>query len=287
VRKLATAIALFFAVITPRLSFADEPTPPLQECGNTAFGEIIYCSVAKDGTIVRFVSSGGNSAPKRETTGGATTTVKYVTYTRLTSDADGKPCITTGYVEAGVVPSDLAPDSNQNHTEINGGNNLTGSYPPCPQQNGSPGELGPVLTQAIVAAQAWAQRVTLPKPRPSIAPGRALTGKLAYLETNGRLSLTYTEDTIFGPLVIDAHGSYTVAWGDGVTTGPHAFEGQPWPDGRITHEYINVGSYNIVVTEKWTATWSLDGDSGVLRSLQTTGTINNFPVEQLQAVIGR
>lgn len=37
--------------------------------------------------------------------------------------------------------------------------------------------------------------------------------------------------------------------------------------------------------EKWTADWSLGGESGVLRTLQTTGTINDFPVQQIQAVI--
>jgi hypothetical protein len=84
-----------------------------------------------------------------------------------------------------------------------------------------------------------------------------------------------------------ASGSYTVDWGDGTSTGPHKFEGKAWPDGRITHDYIDVGSYNIVVTEKWTANWSLGGESGTLRTLQTTGRIDNFPVEQLQAVIGR
>jgi hypothetical protein len=64
-------------------------------------------------------------------------------------------------------------------------------------------------------------------------------------------------------------------------------EGRPWPTGQITHEYLRIGSYNVVVTERWTAHWSLDGESGTLRTLQTTGTINNFPVEQIQAVIGR
>ncbi|MGI8984962.1 MAG: hypothetical protein ACR2HM_10620 [Acidimicrobiales bacterium] len=139
----------------------------------------------------------------------------------------------------------------------------------------------------MVAARAWDQRVQLPKPQPSIAPGRAITGKTSYLETKGRVSFTYTEDTVFGPLQITARGSYGVAWGDGETSGPHAFEGQPWPGGQITHEYVNVGSYDIVVTEKWTATWSLDGESGILRSLQTTGRIDDFPVQQIQAVIVR
>lgn len=138
----------------------------------------------------------------------------------------------------------------------------------------------------MVAARYW-ERIPLPKPQPSIAPGRAITGKPAYLETNGELAHTYSTDTIFGPLEIVAEGSYTINWGDGESTGPYSFEGRPWPDGRITHEYQWIGSYDIVVTERWTANWRFGGESGVLRTLQTTGRIDDFPVEQIQAVIGR
>ena len=138
----------------------------------------------------------------------------------------------------------------------------------------------------MIAARYW-ERVPLPKPQPVIAPGRAITGKLAYLETRGEVARTYTNATAFGPLEIIAKGAYTVSWGDGETTGPHAFEGKAWPDGRITHDYLHVGTFDIVVTERWTATWRLGGESGVLRTLQTTGRIDDFPVEQIQAVIRR
>ena len=138
----------------------------------------------------------------------------------------------------------------------------------------------------MVAARYW-ERVPLPTPQPAIAPGRAITGKVAYLETKGAVARTYFNDTTFGPLQIVARGSYSVDWGDGETSGPHSFEGMPWPDGRITHDYVKIGAYDIVVTERWTATWRLGGESGNLRTLQTTGRIDDFPVEQIQAVIGR
>jgi len=78
----------------------------------------------------------------------------------------------------------------------------------------------------------------------------------AYLETRGSTTHTYTEpNTPFGPLEIVAHGTYYVDWGDGEHSGPHPDEGGPWPDGRITHEYLRVGAYDVVVTERWTA-WS-------------------------------
>ena len=138
----------------------------------------------------------------------------------------------------------------------------------------------------MLARRYW-EEVPLPHPRPQIAPGRAITGKLAYLETNGQTRHVYTNSTVFGPLEIVATGSYMVDWGDGEKSGPHAFEGKPWPDGRITHEYQKVGAYDIVVTERWTATWRLGGNGGVLRELRTTGRIDDFPVQQIQAVIGR
>jgi hypothetical protein len=96
---------------------------------------------------------------------------------------------------------------------------------------------------------------------------------------------TYTNSTPFGPLEIVATGAYYVDWGDGESSGPHSFEGKPWPDGEITHDYVWARTYDIVVTERWTATWHLGGQSGVLRELRTSGTIDDFPARQIQAVI--
>ena len=213
-------------------------------------------------------------------------TTKYLPYNRLATGSDGQPCVTTGYYAEGTSPNDAAITDpvTQNVQDIHGLPPL--EYPPCPVRPRVPGEPAPVETPAMVAMRYWEQ-VPLPKPAPSIAPGRAITGKLAYLETRGEVAHTYTSSTIFGQLTIVASGSYVVDWGDGSTSGPHAFEGAPWPNGRITHDYLDVGSYDIVVTERWTARWSLGGESGMLRTLQTTGRIDNFPVQQIQAVIGR
>ena len=191
--------------------------------------------------------------------------------------------MTTGYYRAGTVPTDGVRTDlvTQNVLDIHG---LPLEFPPCPEQPPAPGEPAPVETPSMIARRYW-ERVPLPRPQPAIAPGRAITGKLAYLETRGEIGHTYTNDTVFGQLVIVATGSYVIDWGDGETSGPHSFEGKPWPDGQITHDYLNVGTYDVVVTERWTATWRLGGESGVLRTLQTTGRIDDFPVEQIQAVI--
>jgi hypothetical protein len=159
--------------------------------------------------------------------------------------------------------------------------NIFADYPPCPAQPQAGGQARQ-LSPAEYAARFW-QDVPLPSPQPHIAPGWAITGKLAYLETRGQLAHSYTRDTPIGLLSVNATGRYYVDWGDGTTTGPHG-EGGPWPDGRITHEYIDVGVYDVVVTERWTATWRLGAESGDLSELRTAGRIDDFPVEQIQAV---
>lgn len=226
-----------------------------------------------------------NAATNSVGSGG--TTRKYFPYNRLVTGADGQPCVTTGYYAEGTSPNDAAITDpvTQNVQDIH---NLPAlEYPPCPVQAGSPRESAPVETPSMIAMRYWEQ-VRLPKPDPYVAPGRAITGKIAYLETRGVVTRTYTNPTtVYGQLVIVASGSYEVDWGDGTTTGPHSYEGGAWPEGRITHVYRDVGSYNIVVREKWTATWSLGGERGLLRTLGTAGNINDFPVEQIQAVVGR
>ena len=138
-----------------------------------------------------------------------------------------------------------------------------------------------------VADEFW-RDMPLPTPDPYIAPGKAITGMYAYLETRGTTSYTFTEDdTPFGPLKIVATGAYYVDWGDGYRTGPYEYEGKPWRDGRIKHEYIWVGRYDVVVTERWTATWDFARETGTLTELRTAGRIDDFPVEQIQAVIYR
>lgn len=199
---------------------------------------------------------------------------------------DGQACIGTGYYESGTSPPRPAQGPSEADEGPGDSSSLYSTAPPCPIQPGAAGQAAPVETPAMVARRHW-EDISLPVPRPSIAPGRAITGKLAYLETNGETRHVYTNSTVFGTLEMIAVGSYMVNWGDGKTSGPHTLEGEPWPDGQITHEYETVNKYDIVVTEHWTATWRLGGQSGVLRTMQTSGRIDGFPVEQIQAVIGR
>lgn len=216
--------------------------------------------------------------------GGAATNVVYVPHDRISADANGDACIETIYIPAGTParPDFGLPDTEQGPGGVS---SLYDTAPPCPQQPGAQGT-EPVATPLTVALSHWA-RIPLPRPQPRIAPGRAITGKLAFLETRGSVAYTYTSDTVFGLLEIVAKGSHHVDWGDGFSSGPYTTDGAPWPSGNIVHDYLDVGVIDVVVTTRWTATWRLGGDRGVLPATETTGRIDDFPIEQIQAVIGQ
>jgi hypothetical protein len=192
---------------------------------------------------------------------------------------DGTPCFGRRAVplpdNAGPPPGDyFGPAGNVP---------VMANYARCPAEPG--GQQAPAVDPVALARQGW-EEVSLPAPHPYIAPGWAITGKYAYLETRGHLHHSFTKDTPIGPLEIASTGRYYVDWGDGEKTGPHSMEGGPWPDGEITHTYIDVGHYDVVVTEEWTATWRLGPNSGRLSGQRTVGRIDDFRVEQIQVVVG-
>jgi len=156
------------------------------------------------------------------------------------------------------------------------------SLGPCPGADPVPAQ-SPVSPAAAMADRFF-QEVPLPTPDPVIAPGRAITGLTAYLQTRGATTHAFTRSTPLGPMAIDATGTYTVDWGDGTVTGPHSVEGRPWPEGQITHSYTDVGTYDVVVTETWTAAWRVGSERGTLGGLRTTARIEAFPVGEVQAV---
>ncbi|MBW3615720.1 MAG: hypothetical protein KY439_10500, partial [Actinobacteria bacterium] len=78
-----------------------------------------------------------------------------------------------------------------------------------------------------------------------------------------------------------------VDWGDGTVERNIRRRGGPWPEGDITHVYTHVGTYTVTVTQRWTATWRVGSQQGVIADrLVTTGSL---PIEarQLQAVRNR
>lgn len=155
------------------------------------------------------------------------------------------------------------------------------TYPRCA---GSP---TPDTTPATEANSYWrvAGQDLLPKPVPHIAPGWMLAGKMAYLEAGSTPTAHFDHPTPLGLLTIDATSKLFVDWGDGGTLdGPHAGSGGPWPNGTITHSWTTARTYDVTVTQRWTATWHLGQATGQLAGLATEGTIDDFEVRQLQAV---
>jgi len=230
------------------------------------------CTNVTDGYLcpwgfVQSISGSGGSGGGSGT--GSSTPVVYVD--RVGIGPDGTPC----YYSVAIPAGPLTPGTNLGYFS---GPVFAPDYPRCPARPGA------AIDPRSIAAQGWVD-VPLPKPKPYIAPGWGLTGKLAYLETRGELHSTFTTDTPIGPLQIDSTGSYFVDWGDGEKSGPISAEGGPWPVGQITHLYRNVGTYRVVVTEKWRANWRLGNASGVLTGQQTSGRIDDFRVEQIQVVV--
>ena len=162
-------------------------------------------------------------------------------------------------------------------------NRLVQSHPRCPRQASR--------ADAEQAARSFLTTLPLPKPRPYIAPGYALTGKLAYLETRADERQEHSTTTPFGPLhVVVTRTAYEVDWGDGsgADKGPFPFPGEPWPNGRITHTYTRAGRYDVRVTEHWQADWTLGPVSGTITGLRSApATIAGFEARQLQAVRNR
>ena len=156
--------------------------------------------------------------------------------------------------------------------------------PPSPVTAAPPTQ---VVNPTTIAVNFW-NSIPLPVPAPRIPPGYALAGEPAYLVTGGTTNpAPFTESTPLGPLTVTATGSYMVDWGDpsqSGLSGPYAFEGTPYPNGQISHVYDNSGSYNVVVTENWTANWTLGGLSGQVGGLSTKATIASFQVKQLQTI---
>ena len=253
--------------------------------------DTIKCAGSDAGSGSEGATSGSNNAQYLQTSDSSGPPVKFIAYDQVTTGPDGQPCVRTAYYAQGGGPVNAAPSLTpppEASAGSGGYNNIYQEYPPCPEEPLRPGQPAPALTRAGIAARAWQQRVILPKPRPSIAPGRAIAGKPAYLETGGTLSYTYTEQSTFGTLRIDASGSYTVDWGDGETDGPFRSEGLSWPSGQITHEYQSIGRYDVSVRERWEATWSLGGESGAsCGPWKPPAPFADFPVEQIQAVIVR
>ncbi|MEX2550861.1 MAG: hypothetical protein WD638_11580 [Nitriliruptoraceae bacterium] len=112
---------------------------------------------------------------------------------------------------------------------------------------------------AVVLRDAVRTAVTgqLPRPEPWIAPGFALTGLDAYLDTGPGHDLRYdqTEIVEVGPFTytveVAARGTTSVDWGDGSDAVTYEVPGRPYPSGAIHHVYRDAGPVDVTVIDRW------------------------------------
>ena len=157
-------------------------------------------------------------------------------------------------------------------------------FGPKPKPGEAPRRVPPPVTPEEIVERTLVN-AELPSPRPNIDPGYAVTGMRAYLETGDRRTHRFdTIPTVLGPLQITATSTYTVDWGDGTVTGPHKTTGGTYPNGTITHVYQDTGVVDVIVSQSWTARWRLAGRSGTVGGLRSSGTIDDFAVQEVQAV---
>lgn len=142
-------------------------------------------------------------------------------------------------------------------------------------------------TAPVEVAFAFVREIVPPGPDPWVAPGYALTGKPAFLETRAPTRAPVRYDTPLGPLEVTLRATeFAVDWGDRSTTddGPFPAPGRPWPDGTARHTYTDADRYDVVVTQVWNAEWRLAGETGTVNGLTSVGRLDAFEARQLQAV---
>jgi hypothetical protein len=204
---------------------------------------------------------------------------KWVYTWQVERNAAGQPCWRGSARPAGTDPAAEQRAADAAYLAQSGG----AEYPPCPVSGGPASDASPA-TPTVVRTADVAKRLASPTPR--IEPGRAIAGKVAFLEIGGSAPRSFdVADPLGGPSAhVDARPTYRVDWGDGAVTETSS-NGGPWPHGDVTHTYQRTGHYDVVVTARWTAQWSgANGEGGNLDGLSTEGRIARFPVTEVQAV---
>lgn len=159
---------------------------------------------------------------------------------------------------------------------------------PAPAPPAAPGAVpAPAVDPAVVAAEmatAFWHEVALAHPRPFVAPGWAITGKQAFLETRMPLAQRFAKETPLGPLRITSAATITVDWGDGTRTVAARTAGAPWPHGDLTHTWTTRGEVDVAVRAAWSARWSLGAFAGTLDRVTTSATLEDLPVREVQGL---
>ena len=200
------------------------------------------------------------------------------------SEVDGQPCTILATPTSDQGADAMAFDDLLGSIPIIGvplqliWQTIVGGLPGCPSTVVSPEQV----------AYSFVREVGAPDPRPEIAPGHAITGKKAYLETPGSVETTVQRPTLLGPLVLVFRPTtFTVDWGDGSGTDTFTAPGRPYPSGTATHVFTDTGRYDVVVRQRWAVSWSLAGGGGTLGVTGAPSDIPQFEARELEAIRSR
>jgi len=163
---------------------------------------------------------------------------------------------------------------------------LGGLCPPGQVQPGGAAPTTPLPAEFFILE--WVRDAALPPPEPYIAPGYAITGLPAYLESNGHARWTPQDppETPHGLLEVTAEFAYLmVDWGDG--RGPQRYDslGGSYTDGDVHHQYTDIGNYAVQVTQYWKVTASIGDVVMTFDEMYSDAEPLALEVEQVQAVL--
>jgi hypothetical protein len=228
-----------------------------------------------DSVLVTARRNGKTTETHRARRGGAPTGVPtYIAHPELRFDeGTGETCVNVTN-RRGDANSRQAQEAERRTQQ------LVGRFPLC--VGSAPLRPSP----EVVVQMLWRERVPLPRPAPIIRPGRAITGRDAFIEMGDPTTGRWHFDVYDYSIDISATSVYDVDWGDGTTSVGITSNGGPWPDGDVRHVWTTTCACDVVVTQRWSGRWTLDGtDRGVIPGvMRTRGELADFPVHQMQAV---
>ena len=151
--------------------------------------------------------------------------------------------------------------------------------PNCDPTTPNPAPPPPTPDQYAQAMRAELETLA-PKPILTIAPGWALVGRYAYLETNGNLTFTNNNQVIAWTCAV---ATSTANWGDGTTQTINRTTTGPWPNGSARHAYINARNYQVTVRETWSC--AIDTPTGATTlALNTLTPPLDLRADEIQAI---
>lgn len=232
-----------------------------------------------DVTVGRFGAEGGRGEQRPPGDRGSDRDLVRVRDVAFGTNDDGERCVRV--VSVWVDAGSAAPEDSDAARIIR----LTDRYPLCPDSEPPPARPAP----SALADAFWQDQVPLPRPLPSVQPDDGITGIPVYLQIDGPQEGTWSFETFGITITISATSTYDIDWGDGTVETGITSQGGPYPDGDLVHGYQWKGTYDIVVTQQWTATWTASGAGAggggtITGVLQTVGIVEDFVVTEVQAV---